>query len=558
MMNHVIKHMRAAMALLFVFFVLPNSANAQDEMGLLIQAKSGKLDAAIAAVEAAGGEVATVVHEINMFSTKPNSFEFARAIRGNNNVERVGLDIVMQGVEPRVEKLANVGENVGDPPNSGEDDIFFDFQWGADAIDLPEAWSLGYDGSGVKVAILDSGIDHDHPDIAPNLNYSCSASFVPGEDWKIRPGVFFNHGTHVAGTVAAPDNGIGAIGVAPGADICAVKVLSEFSGSGAFTWVLAGIIHAADAGADIINMSLGALYIKAGRWDGFQKENKALLNVGTNYANSKGVTIIASAGNNAVDISGPYESLPAEADYVLAVSASAPTAWGANPDTYLDTPSSFTNFGSTAIFVGAPGGDFDGPGFNCTVIGITRPCWIFDMVLSPGSGSWFWAAGTSMAAPHVAGVAALIKDKWPGASPFFIKERLKKTADDKDQTYFGKNGGRVNAYRALAQGVGSEANLADGGLEIASELPTEAFLHQNHPNPFNPSTVISFQLPEQSQVSLTVYNMLGQEIQRLADGVFEAGTHEVSFQASQVPSGTYLYRLVTPEGTFVRKMLLLK
>ena len=549
---------RAAGILLFALILFSNTSLAQDEMGLLIQAKSGQLDAAIAAAEASGGEVSAVVRELNMFSTKPNSFEFARSIRGNSSVERVGLDLIMQGVEPMTVKLADVGEQVGDPPNSGEDDIFFDLQWGADAIDLPEAWSTGYDGSGVKVAVLDSGIDHDHPDIAPNLNYGCSASFVPGEDWKIRPGVFFNHGTHVAGTVAAPDNGIGAIGVAPKAQICAVKVLSEFSGSGAFTWVLQGIIHAANSGADIINMSLGALYIKAGRWDGFQKENKALLEVGTNYANSKGVTIIASAGNDAVNLDGAYESLPAEAAHVLAVSAAAPTAWGNDPNTYLDTPSSFTNFGRNAITIGGPGGDFDGPAFNCTVIGITRPCFIFDMVLSTGSGSWFWAAGTSMAAPHVAGVAALIKDKYPWASPFFIKERLRYTADDKDETYFGKRSGRVNAYRALTQSQGSEANLADRHELASEELPQEAFLHQNHPNPFNPTTMISFQLPDQGQISLTVYNMLGQEVKQLANGVFDAGSHEVAFEANQLPSGTYLYRLVTPQGTFTQKMLLLK
>ena len=557
-MTYLTQATRVMGILMFALFFLVNTSFAQDEMGLIIQAKSGKLDAAMEAVQAAGGEVDQVVAELNMFSTKPNSLSFAKAIRGNGNVSRVGLDLVMQGVEPKVELIGNVG----DPPNSGDDDAFFDLQWGADAIDLPQAWSTGYDGSGVKVAVLDSGIDHNHPDIAPNLNYGCSASTVPGEDWKIRPGIFFNHGTHVAGTIAAPDNGIGVIGVAPKAKICAVKVLSEFTGSGAFTWVLAGIVHAADAGADIINMSLGALYIKAGRWDGFQKQNKALLEVGTTYAHSKGVTIIASAGNDAVNLDGPYEALPAEAKHVLAVSAAAPENWGQDFNTDLDVPSSFTNYGRNAVFIGGPGGDFDGSSATCTVIGFSRPCWVFDMVLSTISGSWGWAAGTSMSSPHVAGVAALIKDKWPGASPQFIKDRLKKTADDKNETFFGKNSGRVNAYRALTQSGG--ASFGDEAVDfsadniLSDELPSEVALDQNYPNPFNPSTMISFQLPEQAQISLTVFNMLGQEVAQLANGVFEAGPHEVAFNAGQLPSGTYLYRLVTPTGTFTHRMLLLK
>ena len=544
--------------MLFALPLFSTSVLAQDDVKLLVQARSGQLSAAIADAEAAGLAVESVVEKLNMFSTTAAPSDIAAAIRSSRNVERVGINAAVQGVDPRTVKLAEIGEQVGDPPASGEDDAFFDLQWGADAIDLPEAWSKGYDGSGVKVAVLDSGIDHDHPDIAPNLNYGCSASFVPGEDWKIRPGVFFNHGTHVAGTIAAPDNGLGVIGVAPKAQICAVKVLSEFTGSGSFLGVIEGIIHAADKGAHIINMSLGALYIKAGYQDVLQSETKELMEVATTYAHNKGVLIIASAGNSGVNIDFIYESLPAEAKYVLAVSSSAPTNWGDDPSTYLDTPSSFTNYGRNATFIGAPGGDFDGGDFSCTVIGLTRPCWVFDMVMSTGSGGWFWSAGTSMAAPHVAGVAALIKDKWPGASPNFMKDRLKKTADDKDELFFGKKSGRVNAYRAIAQGRGNEAS-PDGALTLdASELPSEAFLDQNHPNPFNPSTVISFQLPEQSQVSLTIYNMLGQEVQRLADGVLAAGSHQVTFNADNLPSGTYLYRLVTPQGSFTQKMLLLK
>ncbi len=133
-----------------------------------------------------------------------------------------------------------------------------------DAIDAPEAWNTGQTGEGVRVAVLDSGIDGTHSDLAPNLNTDLSESFVPGEDWQVQPGFYFNHGTHVAGTIAAADNQRGVIGVAPNAEIVAVKVLSEFTGSGAFSWINAGIVYAALIDADVINMSLGATLNKNG------------------------------------------------------------------------------------------------------------------------------------------------------------------------------------------------------------------------------------------------------------------------------------------------------
>ena len=86
----------------------------------------------------------------------------------------------------------------------------------------------------------------------------------------------------------------------------------------------------------------------------------------------------------------------------------------------------------------------------------------------------------------------------------------------------------------------------------------EFSLESAYPNPFNPTTTIRFNVPEASRVSLVVFNMLGQEVERLADGVLDAGTHEVSFDAGNIPSGTYMYRLETPAGTFTQKMLLLK
>ena len=95
-------------------------------------------------------------------------------------------------------------------------------------------------------------------------------------------------------------------------------------------------------------------------------------------------------------------------------------------------------------------------------------------------------------------------------------------------------------------------------VAAASALPSDYALMQNYPNPFNPATEIAFTLPESAQVRLAVYDVLGRQVQLLLDGTMEAGTHQVVFDASDLPSGTYLYRLETPQGSVVRTMLLAK
>jgi len=287
---------------------------------------------------------------------------------------------------------------------------------------------------------------------------------VPGKAYNTDVGTFW-HGTHVAGLVAAPANNIGTVGVAPLATLIGVKVLDN--GSGAFSWIMQGIYYAATpiaeggAGANIINMSLGAGI------DGRGAAIAHLLNAlsrATAYANHRGVTVIAAAGNDGIDIdhTANLVFVPAQSVGVLAVSATGPVGWALGA-TNVDRPASYTNFGQSAISFAAPGGDFAYPGNeNCTKPRIpagtvTTACWVFDMVLGPSRGSgasnssYSWAAGTSMASPMVAGVAALIVGKYGPLPPAQMAARLLQSADDLgkpgNDDYYGR--GRVNAVRAV-------------------------------------------------------------------------------------------------------------
>ncbi len=403
-----------------------------------------------AEMENMGATVKSVIPQIGVAVVSSNKGT-SDAIAQRSDVRSVVQDLSIRWIEP------NNFHPAANPLSIGSDEPFFDLMWGMDAIDAPEAWNTGETGEGVRVAVLDSGVDGTHPDLAPNMNAGLSKSFIDGEDWQVQPGFYFNHGTHVAGTIAAADNELGVIGVAPNAEIVAVKVLSEFTGSGPFSSINAGIVHAADVNADVINMSLGATLFKNGKFvqeDGsvFKYTGKVIAEIvhaqqrAINYAYRKGSTIVVAAGNDGqnADGDGSRVILPASLNNVISVSATAPFSWAENPDTDLDVPSHFTDHGRSLVTVSAPGGDFDSP----------IALWYYDMVLSTIPGGWSWSAGTSMASPHVAGIAALIIGKNGGdMHPHNVTKQITKTADKVDgngtSVFHGK--GRVNAYRAVTE-----------------------------------------------------------------------------------------------------------
>ncbi|MFN8582112.1 MAG: S8 family serine peptidase [Gemmatimonadaceae bacterium] len=418
-----------------------------------------------AQVAALGGAVTTTIPQIGVASVASSDPNFAAKVAKLQGIAAAGDDPNMQWVPN--EQVVDAGEvdvSAGSQ-GFGDAETFRPIQWAPDAIGAPAAWNAGNFGAGARVAILDGGIYRSHIDIAPNLDVAHSTSFVPGQSFDSDVGTFW-HGTHVAGIVAAAGNNIGTVGIAPSATLIGVKVLQN--GSGLFSWIIQGMVYASlpiaagGAGADIINMSLGGAFFRQGV-DAAHLAN-AVSRAAT-FATQQGTLVIAAAGNSAIDLDHTANLLfiPAQSTNVISVSATGPMGWATGGPFDLDRPASYTNFGQSAIDLAAPGGDFVLPGSNVCVKprnpsgSVVNFCWVFDMVMAPcrGSGAsistYCWAAGTSMASPHVAGVAALLVGKYGHVGPARLEQLLRASADDLgkpgNDDFYG--GGRVNAARAV-------------------------------------------------------------------------------------------------------------
>jgi len=409
-----------------------------------------------AAVVAAGGTVSSSHAKSGIGVVTSDAPGFLAAAMASKQFQFGSPDTVVQWTQP-----GPVVEAV-----NSSDDRYVPIQWNMQAIEAPAAWAAGCTGAGVRVAVIDGGIFDAHQDLAGAIDTACSTSFVPGKPFNNDVGTFW-HGTHVAGIIAARDNAVGTIGVAPNATIMGVKALHN--GSGSFGAVINAVLYAADpasfgaascARADIINMSLGAVFAKNEQGGG---PLVAALNKAVNFAASQGVLVLSAAGNDGIDFgqAGNLVDVPGDSGSGVAVTATGPVGFALGA-TNFRRPASYSSYGEGYSFVAGPGGDGALPGSAiCTLATNGAPttnfCWVFDLVLAPCRGTstnnYCFAAGTSMATPAAAGVAALIKGAHPNMSLGALKAALAASADDEGPVghdeFYGH--GFVNARRACGQ-----------------------------------------------------------------------------------------------------------
>jgi thermitase len=317
-----------------------------------------------------------------------------------------------------------------DRPIEGFDDPIFDLMWGlenrgdlyAGAVvdadtDVPDAWNNST-GTGERVAVVDSGADLDHPDLATQL--------VGGWDYIEHNGTPEDengHGTHVSGTIAAvKDNNVGVVGVAPSAQVAPLRVLDD-QGRGL---VSDAILAYGDAwpeeGARIVNASLGG--------DDFVQAERSAIAANSN------VLFVVAAGNGGADGIGDNNDKPALAEYPCAYDLANVLCVGASEPN--DAPAEFSNYGATTVDVFAPG---------------------YDIASTYLSGGYAYSDGTSMATPHVAGAAALVWSVAPALTPAQVKAVLLQSGD-----YKGSFAGLSVTGRRLNADAAVELALAGGPL----------------------------------------------------------------------------------------------
>ncbi|MGI8382294.1 S8 family peptidase [Priestia megaterium] len=273
-------------------------------------------------------------------------------------------------------------------------DPFFAYQYGPQKVQAPDAWDVTTSNGNIKIAIIDTGVQLNHPELAIKLwpGYN----FVEG---NLNPNDGNGHGTHVAGIAGAlTENSLGIAGIAPSASIIPVRALDN-SGNGTLSNIANAITYSTNAGAKVINLSLGS------------SQGSITLENAINHAWNQGVVIVAAAGNEASNTL----TYPAAYQNVIAVASTD----------INDQKSDFSNYG-TWVEVSAPG----------------------STILSTCTGSYYaYLSGTSMACPHVAGLAALLAAQ--GKNNVQIKNTILSTCDPVPGTGLYWTYGRINANRAV-------------------------------------------------------------------------------------------------------------
>ena len=433
------------------------------------------------AIAAAGGTVVISYDQIGVIVVHSQNPEFAKTIRKARGVVSAGSTRTAP-LSVQSDDAVGEGEQALSPAEAAaaaaratdEQDALEPLQWDLPAIKADKAHRKTLGSSRVTVGVIDTGVDDTHPDLAPNFDTKASANCVSGVpdttpgSWRPNPGES-DHGTHVAGTIAAAKNGIGVTGVAPGVKVSGIKV-STPDGFFYTEAVVCGFVWAAEHGVDITNNSYYTdPWMFACKNDEDQKALIEAVSRATRYAEHRGTVNVAAAGNSKFDLaadsilddSSPNDTTPGDRvidpKVCLDYPAMLPGVVTVSATGAKDLKASYSNYGLGVIDVSAPGGDRteyqtpDAPAVNGRILSTTV------------NGGYNYKAGTSMASPHTAGVLALLKSTHPHASPAALKALLYAQADDRACTnpYDIEGDGTVDA---VCEGGKSKNGFYGAGL----------------------------------------------------------------------------------------------
>lgn len=428
--------------------------------------------------------------------------------------------------------------------------------WGVDKINAPAVWAMGYNGTGVLVADIDTGCNYNHVDLADHMWHDTPAGLHYGWDMENGDGDPMDnngHGTHTMGTIGSDGTAGTQCGVAPNATLMAVRVSVSVSPA-AEQNVMDGFQWAIDHGADILSTSLGYIYSWNPQRALWRTAEQNMLAVGVHHAvaagnEGPGAPSIRCPG----DCPPPWRHLP---EQVATGAFAAVVTVGATDSN--DGIASFSSRGPVTWQSIAPWYDWDETPPDA---GLIDPD-----VCAPGVGviscnyanpyGYVSMDGTSMATPHVAGTMALILDANPNLTPAQVDQILEETAVDlgssgKENIY---GAGRINAYAAvqaaLGVGVGQSAGTVPApGLVISAVTPNPA------------SSVAYFDLytGNPNRITVTVYDISGRSVALVAGGEMGVGSHSLSFVIPDgLANGVYVIRATSGSASATSRLTVLR
>jgi len=357
------------------------------------------------------------------FSSKPEKPAIVERIRAREISEIPRIDISVLEVKDIAEAIRSLRNEkidfmeVDAVATTLTNDTLYSNQWALPKI----SWDKLDTGAGVynpteastRIAVVDTGVDYNHPDLTGKVDTGQDWDFVNNDDDALDDNL---HGTHVAGIAAAStNNSTGVAGVSINTStILPVKVLNQ-AGSGYYSWVAAGIIYAADHGAKVINLSLGG------------NVKSTTLENAVNYAWDKGAVVVAAAGNS----NNSSKTYPGAYSNAMAV-------WASDQN---DNKASFSSYGGW-VDIGAPG------------VSILSTIPLGKDTKDGNQDGYYLASGTSMATPGVAGLAGLLFSQHPDWSAQTVRSKIESTADPVSSRLFKRGNlgkGRINVFKALTQ-----------------------------------------------------------------------------------------------------------